>query len=630
MDLLKTFWHGFRCDTVVLCFALSPLFAFNFLGLLFFFKPSLADGFHCFLRIFSKFYFIILFVVIFLVNMVNFFYYRNFQSHFDSRVFGIIEDGTRAVMASVWSDYPIIILIFIFIVVLFFWIKIVRKLQAQVKPLFYFNHTWAHIATVILSSGLLLLGARSSVSTFPFRKNDLAFSTHLRLNDAAANGVFMLKEAISDRIENRLSLNGNDLMLSHGFSTLEEAKRDWDSDAVSDSCTIFEYKTTPFNSFFEKDPPNIVLIIMESWSSDFFNYHSAQFNLLGALEEELPHLIHYPFCFPVNYGTISALETFFTNNAGSALSLSEYTNIPLKSSSALAFQKAGYETSYYTGGYTGWRNVGKYARTQGFENVRGAEYMKSLFPQTEEADWGVFDQYMFDAVNHKLQEKKEKPQFLICMTITNHSPHKIPKNYSLLPLEIPDSFKSRITSNLQQTLKSMQTFQYANDCLGKFINQLRQSPCGENTIVVITGDHAMTGGFSYSSRELLYGWAVPLMFYIPKIYKEPLNIDINRLVSHKDILPTLYHLAFSNYSYRATGDNIFDAATADNAFVVTQSSWAAGAAGVINIHTSQSYSWQEDIYYLHPQACTPELEAMRKRANAWLFGMKWQIFKELQ
>jgi hypothetical protein len=179
----------------------------------------------------------------------------------------------------------------------------------------------------------------------------------------------MLKDAISNKMKSNLRLNARSILSAHGYSTLEEAKRDWDSGVVTDTSTIFEWATTPFNAVVKGTPPNIVVVIMESWSSDFFNFHSPQFNLLGALAEELPHLIHYPFCFPVNHGTISAMETFFTGNIGPPLSMSEYADIPLKSSASSTFQKVGYEASYYTSGYTGWRNVGKYCRTLGFDNV---------------------------------------------------------------------------------------------------------------------------------------------------------------------------------------------------------------------------------------------------------------------
>jgi phosphoglycerol transferase MdoB-like AlkP superfamily enzyme len=215
------------------------------------------------------------------------------------------------------------------------------------------------------------------------------------------------------------------------------------------------------------------------------------------------------------------------------------------------------------------------------------------------------------------------------MTTTNHSPHKTPKNYLLYPLEFPDSLRSRATGTQQQTLGMMQTFQYANDCLGKFIHHLRQSPLGENTIVVVTGDHSLTGGFTYRDKDFLYRWAVPLAFYIPEKYKQQISVDTHCLVSHKDILPTIYHLALSDFNYSATGDNIFDVTTADDSFVITHSSWVMGKAGMLHLQTHQSYIWNENSVYLQPHEKTQELEAMRKKANAWLFGMKWLIYENI-
>jgi len=139
----------------------------------------------------------------------------------------------------------------------------------------------------------------------------------------------------------------------------------------------------------------------------------------------------------------------------------------------------------------------------------------------------------------------------------------------------------------------------------------------------------MTGGFSYKDNEMLERWAVPVMFYIPDNYKQQPTMDTHRLVSHKDILPTIYHLAFSGFTYKNTGDNIFDASTANDSFVITQSSWVMGKAGVIHLHSEQSYLL-DDNFFLQPQDKTEDLENMRKRANAWLFGMKWQICNELE
>jgi hypothetical protein len=93
------FWVGFRCDTVVLCFALCvPLFL-NILSLCALCVKSLRtlrlEITNRFLHFFNKLYYNILFIVIFLINTIDFFYYRNFQTHFDNRVFGIVEDGTK-------------------------------------------------------------------------------------------------------------------------------------------------------------------------------------------------------------------------------------------------------------------------------------------------------------------------------------------------------------------------------------------------------------------------------------------------------------------------------------------------------------------------------------------------------
>ncbi len=629
-DLQKAFWQGFRCDTVVLCYMLIPLFALNLLSFACF-NHKWISKYDRFLYVFTCIYSTLLFVVIYWINIIDYFYYRNFQSHFDSRLFGIVEDGTKNVMSSVWSDYPTITVFLVFLVFLYVWIKIIRWVLVSRKTQNKITQPLVQIGIVILSLGLLFLGARGSVTIFPFNKNDLQFSVNLFVNDVAPNGVFCLKRTLVDRAKNGANINTKVLLQDYGYSSLEDAKKDWETANLDDTTTLFAQKTTLIDSFLENNPPNVVLIIMEGWSSDFFRFHSADLNLLGHLETQLPGLIHYPYCFPVNLGTIAALETFITNNIGESLSASQYSLDTLETSTAIAFQKAGYEASFYTSGYTGWRNLGSYCRTQGFDNVCGAEYIQTIYPKAETQDWGVFDEYLFPSIKRKLQEKTSKPQFLLCLTITNHSPHKTPTTYHPYPLQIPDSLENRMSVSEDQTLDIFETFQYANDCLGKFIDSIRHSPLGKNTIIVATGDHAMTSSLTYSDSELLYHYSTPLVFYIPDEYRKEKIIDTGRLVSHADVLPTVYNIALSDYSYPATGNNVFDSTTIDDSFVVTKSSWVIGNAGCVNLESDQTYSWlTSGSYLLEPNATnTVEIEQMKRKAKAWLFGMKWQIYSEL-
>ncbi len=292
-DLLVAIWTGFRCDTVVLCYLLIILFALNLLGFGCITEP-LQKKYDRLLHIFFKIYSSLAFSIVYWIGIIDYFYYRNFQAHFDARLFGIVDDGTKAVMASVWSDYPVITVMLVFIILLFGWIKLVNRTAARPAPKVKSNNIVLSLSAVLLSTGLLFLGGRSSLSEFPFDKNTLTFSSNLSLNDMAANGIFMLSDCLSDRDEINIDLHR--LPAAHGFSSFDEAREAWGASTLADSSTIFAQKTTAQRDPSGYRPPNVVLILMEGWSSDFFNFHSEHFNLLGALEAELPQLIHYPFC----------------------------------------------------------------------------------------------------------------------------------------------------------------------------------------------------------------------------------------------------------------------------------------------------------------------------------------------
>ena len=111
--------------------------------------------------------------------------------------------------------------------------------------------------------------------------------------------------------------------------------------------------------------------------------------------------------------------------------------------------------------------------------------------------------------------------------------------------------------------KVLETYQYANDALGGFVEKVSKSDFGVKTIIGASGDHnlGLLMGRGYSNfRDYGLKHEVPFFLYAPKIYLDQNGFvyNPNRIGSHKDIFPTLFNLSLSDAKYLNFGENILE------------------------------------------------------------------------
>ena len=92
----------------------------------------------------------------------------------------------------------------------------------------------------------------------------------------------------------------------------------------------------------------------------------------------------------------------------------------------------------------------------------------------------------------------------------------------------------------------LNTFQYASDALGQFIGRVKASDkLKDNTVIAVTGDHRMR--YSSTDEPTEYGltFAVPFFLDVPQpiLDHTPFTYDPQRIGSHRDLFPTLYHFS---------------------------------------------------------------------------------------
>lgn len=630
-DILRAFVMGFRFDAKILAFSLLPLVILCLLQFLNYHKIKVHSFFHRF----SLIYGLILMLVIVIISAIDFYFFKFFHTRISVLFFGIIEDDTTAVLKSVWTDYPIILIFASLIAISVLLYFVLRKLiRIEVKH-YFIQSSWLRLVLVILFLGVCFLALRGSLRMKPLDARYATISSNTFVNTLTQNGVFSLKTAFSDRKDTKISTDINQMLGLLDFKKPEEAisaylgRKDIDTTSLTSNLL----STTPKDSLLESNHPNVVFIFMESMSNYYLDLHTAETNLLGKLEDQLKDCYVFRNFLSSTSGTIYSLESVLIGTPNSPLSQSMYQNRSLSTSVAKPFHDQGYATSFVTGGSLGWRNLDKFIYHQYFDAVEGESNLKELYPNASVCEWGVQDEFIFDRMYQILSKDVSKPKFIFSFTISNHTPYDIPESYKGYPLVVTEDIKSRLKTTSDIAYKNLMAYQYANNCLGQFIENVRKSPFGDNTIIVATGDHNTLQLFEFADKDMLKKYSVPLILYVPDKYKSKDTVNTRRFGSHKDIFPTIFNLALSNATYLNTGNSMLSKDSLSG-FGIYNYHVAMSSAGCVDFQNiTLNYSWEDNSFInLIPLGTSQvsSLDSLCLKAKAYKASMNYYIMSELK
>lgn len=629
-DVLYAFVVGLKFDTKTLTFGLLPLAILSLTQLLNR-RKSLVNGWY---YRFSLIYGLFILLLFTLISVIDFNFFKFFNTRISVLFFGIVEDDTKAVLKSVWTDYPVVLIILSLIVLSVLLYFLLRWLFKKEVKWVYIQSSWLKVFSVFLILGIYFLGLRGSVGMKPLSVRHSTISKNTFVNSLTLNGVFSLQSAYSDKKASSINTNIPKMLNKYGFKSPKEAIVNYLDKNNIDSINLVNslLSTTPQDSFLASNPPNVVFVLMESMNNYYIDLNTKETNVLGCLEEELPNCYVFRNFLSASKGTIYSLEGILAGTPLAPISQSVYQNRSLSSSVAKPFKDRGYTTSFITGGEMGWRSLDKFIYHQYFDNVEGESTLKKVFPDVATCEWGVHDEFTFKRIFQLLSNSAGKPQFVVGFTISNHTPYETPKSYKQYPLEITEEIKSHLKTSPEMAYKNLLAYQYANNCLGQFIKDLKNSPYGENTIVVATGDHTNNQLFEFTDKDLLKKYSVPLILYVPAKYRPKHEVDTRIFGSHKDIFPTIFNLSLSNASYLNTGNNLLIADKKSD-FGIYCYDLAMNYKGCVDFQNSTLfYKWETDsTRNLVPLDTIKDvqLDSLYLRARAYDASMNFYIMNEL-
>lgn len=551
-ELADAFVLGLRIDLVLIAYLSAlPLLAIIGANLM---QKCLPKGV-------VRGYFITVYLIVSALIAMDFGFYSYFGNHISVMIFGFFDDDTAALVQIGLKNYNIPVILGGIVLYILFVVRMVRRVLGDIPPAKTASgpaKTAAVYAALVL---LVVIGARGSFGLFPLLKDIPDVSADPFVNALPQNGVFAFDKAVKQYLKEKEGRY--DLIKRVGYGgRIDQAFRDYlakadinTADPASDLV-----RTTPENPAAAAHPPHVVVVMVESFGTPILKYQSPDFDIMRRLKKHFDEDIVFTNFISGANGTIVSMEPLLLNlvaRPGSiAYGQSSFLGVAFPTAAARVYRKAGYETSFVYGGDLSWRNVGQFFARQGFDRTEGKSHIEAALGDVEEHDWGVYDKHTYDFVLRKL-ENADRPQFVFIMTTNNHPPYILSKSYDPKELHLSDALLQHLTGDIELAKQRLQDYQYALDMAGRFMDEIKASPLGENTVVAITADNNTIEGIMHYDYPLQESKQVPFYLYLPPYLKrEP--YDRNVSASHNDLMPTLYGRTLSATPYTALGHDLFE------------------------------------------------------------------------
>lgn len=496
LEILASFSNGFRLDLATTCYFMFFPFLFHLIA--FFHSPI-------WLNKLNQIYHTTIIVLYSLLIVGELGIYAEWRSKLNFKALLYLQNPSEVIGSA--QNSQIILLSFIALIMSalgiwiysrFFHTKLIRL---QIPPALGFLY-------LFIFPPLLVIGARGGLQEIPINQSQSFYSKHPVLNAAATNTVFNLFISF---IENKNHLNENP------FKSMDQQK----AEAI-----VREIYETPYDScqrVLTTDKPNIVLIILESWSSDLIYIPKGKKVVAPEFKKLMENGIYFDNLYSTGFRSEQGMASIFSGFPAHPITSitvqpDKYQKLP---SIVKDLNNDGYYTTFYFGGQLIYGNIKSYILYNEFDEIKEIYDFDSELPQGK---LGIHDEYM---LNELVKNANSNPQpfFKALFSISSHSPYDQPK----IDSEI------KWGDNEQQYLNSSH---YTDKCLGDFIRNAKKQDWYDNTLFIFVADHSHNSYRNHKYRSHTYQ-KIPMLFYgnvIDSAYK---GKKINKLGIQTNLPATL-------------------------------------------------------------------------------------------
>jgi len=391
---------------------------------------------------------------------------------------------------------------------------------------------------VVLTLSIIL--ARGGLQTKPLKYSDAFALNSPFLGQLALNGLYTTMRTYYSMRENR-EMKGWDKRLCSQEEAFQESRAmivDLQREDIPDPnyplYRSFTYRADEFR------PLNVVIFIMESWSSRYVGASGGEEDatpFFSGLSKDGVFFRNYFANAQRSIEAISAIITSIPPSGGMVLSQSgALSQMPGKFLPLLLREK-GYNTFFVHGAKRGSMGFDALVRQTGIEQYISKEDILKEGGR-DDGVWGIYDEDTF-LYSHRLFEAQTKPFFAVIFSLSSHTPYKLPAE------------KFHFYKPERPFYDFLNSLRYSDYALSRFFDAARNTHYFSNTVFIIVGDH--TEGKSVGN-SLSQRFSVPCLIYSPRHIKP---VRVTKTVTHVDLAPTLLDILRSSDAHASFGQSAF-------------------------------------------------------------------------
>ena len=460
--------------------------------------------------------------------------YEFWQFKLDASCLSYLETPTEA-MASVSTGYILLRLLCLMILVGgIYWVydKLTPPFQRLASKIQKFS---ASLATLLLIP-LIIIGIRGGLDESTTNIGQVYYSQNQFLNHSAVNPVFSFFASFEKTATNNVT-----------YHFMEDKACE---QIVSE---LYNTKSIGIDTLLTTQQPNIIVILLESCGGQFTEI-SGRTDITPNLNRLAHEGIYFTNCYANSWRTDRG--TLCTWSGYPSFPTMSVMKMPSKSRSLPNIartlqQERGYSTHYLYGGDINFTNMRSYLVAGGFSDLTWKDdYTKE---EQTSAKWGVRDDITFQTLT-ELTRTMRQPFLIGYSTLSSHVPWDVPIHH----------FDDEV----------LNAFYYLDQCIGDFIQQLRQSDLWNNTLVIMLPDHGIVYAGLDESNPLLNH--IP-MLWVGGVIKQPRRIE--QVCNQTDLPATLLGqlgIAHDEYTFSrdvlsVTYKNPFAIHTYDDGYTIIDS-----------------------------------------------------------
>ncbi|MBN1649700.1 MAG: sulfatase-like hydrolase/transferase, partial [Bacteroidales bacterium] len=471
-EIVATFYYALKLDITTATYILIIPFFIHFFQILS--SPKWLNNF-------NKIYTGLILFTFLLINIVELGLYAEWRTKLSYKAFSYLSHPDEIINSAQTGESILLIVLLsgltyvgIYLYSHYFFTPILRiKIKSSHAFLF-----------LILGSALLFIPARDGCKSIPITRSKSYFSSYQILNSAATNSAFNLFMGIFEK--RHIDRNP--------FVEMPNNEAEQIVDQLLNSTS------NRFPKILTTERPNIVMLILESWSADLIETLGGKPGITPFFHSLEKDALLFDDFYASGSRSEQAMASIFSGYPAHPITSitvhpEKYSGLP---SWIHVLNQEAYTTSFYFGGQLVYGNIKSYINYNAFDKIKeGVDFN----PELPRGKLGIHDEYTLLEMADDLNTT-EQPFFSALFTLSSHSPYDQPKpKKEVLPWG----------GNERQYINSAY---YTDQSLQKFFQKAKQSDWFKNTLFILIADHSHNSYRNHIMQEAAYH-KIPLLFYGP-------------------------------------------------------------------------------------------------------------------